>query len=413
MTGNEAVAQAMKQINPDVVAAYPITPQTEIVQIFSSFVADGLVNADFVTVESEHSAMSATIGASAAGARAMTCTSSNGLAFMWEVVYIAASMRLPIVMPVANRALSGPINIHCDHSDTMGARDSGWIQLYSENAQEAYDNTLQAVRIAEHPDVLLPVMPCMDGFIISHALENISLLDDDAVRRFVGEYKPDLRLLDVEHPVTMGPLDLYDFYFEHKRLQAEAMHSAKRVVIEVGKEFGKISGREYGFFEAYRVDDAELAILALGSTAGTAKAVVDELRGKGKKAGLLKLRAFRPFPAEELAGVLAHVKALAVLDRADSFNAMGGPVFAETRAALFELEKGPIVVNYIYGLGGRDVDLDMLRSVYADLERYAAAGKPDKTTHYLGVREVSGGNGANQGEPAQGAGNRSFTSLMR
>ncbi|MCL6451990.1 MAG: hypothetical protein K6T75_11910, partial [Acetobacteraceae bacterium] len=243
LTGNEAVALAMKQVRPDVVAAYPITPQTDIVQFFSTFVANGEVDTEFVTVESEHSAMSATIGAAAAGARAMTATSSQGLALMWEMLYIAASNRLPIVMPVVNRALSAPINIHCDHSDSMGARDSGWIQLYSENAQEAYDNLLQAVKIAEHPDVLLPVMVCLDGFIISHALENLEVLGQEAVTEFVGEYRPDVTLLDPARPVTFGPLDLYDFYFEHKRQQAEAMNGAARVVAEVADDFFRLSGR--------------------------------------------------------------------------------------------------------------------------------------------------------------------------
>ena len=330
-TGNEAVAFGMKQINPDVVAAYPITPQTEIVQIFSNFVADGLVDTEFVTVESEHSAMSAVIGAAAAGARSMTATSSAGLAYMHEVVYIAASMRLPIVMQVVNRALSGPINIHCD---AMGERDSGWIQIYAENAQEAYDNLLQAHRIAEHPDVMLPVMVCMDGFIISHALENIELNDDAFVQDFVGSYQPDHYLLDVENPLTVGPLDMFDYYFEHKRHQAEAMRKAKQVIIDVGKAYGEKTNRSYGLYETYQLADAETAIVVMGSTAGTAKAVVNELRKQGQKVGLLKLRSFRPFPHQELAQELQHLKAIAVLDRADSFNAFGAPLFTQTRAAL-------------------------------------------------------------------------------
>lgn len=386
-TGNEAVAQAMKQINPDVVAAYPITPQTEIVQIFSTFVADGLVKTEFVTVESEHSAMSATVGASAAGARAMTATSSQGLAYMWEVLYIAAGLRLPIVMPVVNRALSAPINIHGDHSDTMGARDAGWIQLYAENAQEAYDNLIQAVRIAEHPEVLLPVMSMMDGFIISHALENVSFLDDETVQRFIGEYKPDHYLLDVDHPITVGAFDLYDYYFEHKRQQAEAIEKARAVIAQVGAEYGRISGRSYGFFEPFYLDDAELVIVAIGSTAGTAKAVVKALRKEGVKAGLLKLRVFRPFPTAELAAALSKAKAVAVLDRAASFGGVGGPLFMEVRAALYDLPTRPLVTNYIYGLGGRDIDLAMLRHVYDELGAVAKAGQVKELVKYLGVRE--------------------------
>ena len=386
-TGNEAVAEGMRQINPDVVAAYPITPQTEIVQIFSSFVANGKVDTEFVTVESEHSAMSATVGAASAGARAMTATSANGLALMWEIVYIAASMRLPIVMPVVNRALSGPINIHCDHSDTMGARDSGWIQIFSENAQEAYDNLLQAVRIAENKNVLLPVMVTMDGFIISHAMEVMHLLEDEKVRQWVGEYVPENPLLDVDNPVTVGPLDLYDWNMEHKRQQAEAMVQAKPVILEVARDYAKLSGREYGLFEEYMLDDAEIAIVALGSTAGTAKEVVKALRADGVKAGLLKVRVFRPFPACEIARALQGKKAIAVMDRSDSFNAVSGPVFAEVRSAMYGMENAPAIVDYIYGIGGRDVTMDHIKSVYDDLAKIVKTGQVERTLTYLGIRE--------------------------
>ena len=271
LTGNDAGAEAMRQIDPDVVAAFPITPQTELMHKFAEHVADGDVKAELVLVESEHSAMSATVGAAAAGARPMTATSANGLALMWEIVYIAASYRLPIVMPVVNRALSGPINIHCDHSDTMGCRDTGWIQLYSENAQEVYDNILQAIRIAEHPDVLLPVMVTFDGFIISHTVEVMEALEDVEARKWVGEYEPKYTLLNTDSPVTFGPLDLQDYYFEHKRQQVEAMSHAPDVIREVGRDYGKLSGRAYDLFERYELDDAELAVVALGSTCGTAK----------------------------------------------------------------------------------------------------------------------------------------------
>jgi pyruvate ferredoxin oxidoreductase alpha subunit len=386
-TGNEAVAEGMRQINPDVVAAYPITPQTEIVQIFSSFVANGKVDTEFVTVESEHSAMSATVGASSAGARAMTATSANGLALMWEIVYIAASMRLPIVMPVVNRALSGPINIHCDHSDTMGARDAGWVQIFSENAQEAYDNLLQAVRIAEDKNVLLPVMVTMDGFIISHAMEVMHLLEDEKVRKWVGEYVPENPLLDVDNPVTVGPLDLYDWNMEHKRQQAEAMIQAKPVILEVAKDYAKLSGREYGLFEEYMLDDAEIAIVVLGSTAGTAKEVVKALRADGVKAGLLKVRVFRPFPAREIAAALGGKKAIAVMDRSDSFNAVSGPVFAEVRSAMYGVENAPKIVDYIYGIGGRDVTMDHIKSVYDDLAKIVKTGQVERALTYLGIRE--------------------------
>jgi len=387
LSGNEAVAHAMKQINPDVVAAYPITPQTEIVQIFSSFVANGQVDTEFVTVESEHSAMSATIGASAAGARAMTATSSQGLAYMFEVVYIAASMRLPIVFPVVNRAVSGPINIHCDHSDAMGLLNSGVIQLYSENAQEAYDNMIQAIRIAEHPDVLLPVMVNMDGFITSHALDVLEVIDDESVKNFVGSYKPQEALLDVENPVSMGNFDMYDYYFEHKRQQIAAMENAKKVIEEVGKEYEKISGRSYGLIDKYKLDDAELAVVVLNSAAGSAKGVVDELRAKGMKVGVLKPRAFRPFPYEAIQDALKGVKAVAVMDRAETFSTLGGPMFADVRTTLYDLKNDIKVVNYVYGLGGRDLRLEDVEEVFYDLENIAKTGKVDKFVNYLGLRE--------------------------
>lgn len=387
MTGNETAAQAMRQICPDVVAAYPITPQTEIVQIFSTFVADGIVPTEFIPVESEHSAMSATIGAAAAGARAMTATSSQGLAYMWEVLYIAAGMRLPIVMPVVNRALSGPINIHCDHSDSMGARDSGWLQIYSETAQEMYDNMIQAVRIAEHEAVRLPVMVLMDGFITSHCMENVSLLPDAQVKEFIGQYHIEHALLDVDNPSTWGPLALQDFYFEFKRQQVEATIQAKQVIAEVAEEFAQLSGRRYGFLETYQMDDAEIAIVVIGSTAGTAKYVVNQLRKEGIKAGVVKIRVFRPFPYEEFHRVLAGVSAVAVLDRAESFSTMGGPVHAELRAAMYDAKHRPLIINYIYGLGGRDVTPEMIESVYRHLVRIAESGQVDSVYNFLGIRE--------------------------
>lgn len=387
LTGNEAAGLAMKQINPDVVAAYPITPATEIVQIFSTFAADGEVDTEFVPVESEHAAMSACIGAAAAGARAMTGTSSQGLALMHEVLYIAAGLRLPIVMAEVNRALSAPLNIHCDHSDTMGSRDAGWIQLFSENAQEMYDNLFQAVRIAEHPDVMLPVMCTMDGFIISHAQECVELVETERVRGFIGEYHPKYPLLDTDHPVSLGALDLYDWYFEHRRGQAEGMFQAPRVIEEVGLAYGDLTGRGYGLFETFHLEDAERVLVILGSTAGTAKHLIKELRAKGERVGLLKLRAFRPFPAVQLAQALARAKAVAVLDRADSLAAFGGPLFSDVRAACYDLNPRPAIVNYIYGLGGRDCDLEQLRRVYADLTGIIRQGRADPAVQYLGLRE--------------------------
>ena len=386
LTGNEAGAYAMLQINPDVVAAYPITPQTEMMHKFAGFVADGMVDTEFILVESEHSAMSAVVGSSAAGCRSMTATSANGLALMWEIVYIASGNRLPITMAVVNRALSAPINIHCDHSDSMGARDAGWIQLFSESSQEVYDNMIQAIRIAETQDVLLPVMVTLDGFVLSHTIERVEMLEDEAVKNFVGTYVPDHPLLNLESPVTYGPLDLQDYYFEHKRQQVEAMKYAKDAILKVADEFAELSGRKYGLFESYRLEDAEIAAVVLGSTAGTAKAVVDNLREDGIKAGMLKLRSFRPFPAEELLEALKDMKAIAVMDRSDSFGAMGGPVFAELRSAFYGKSDVPIV-NHIYGLGGRDVPGTDVEKVYRGLDSIASSGEIGDLVSYLGVRE--------------------------
>ncbi|GMO39650.1 MAG: transketolase C-terminal domain-containing protein [Treponemataceae bacterium] len=386
LSGNEAVAIAMKQINPDVMGAFPITPSTEIPQYFSLYVANGEVDTEFVAVESEHSAMSCCIGAQAAGGRAVTATSSCGLALMWELLYVAASSRLPVTLACINRALSGPINIGNDHSDSMGARDSGWIQLYAENNQEAYDNFCMAMRIGEHPDVRLPVMTCQDGFITSHAIENIELLEDAEVKSFVGKYAPANYLLKSENPLMVGPYDIAAYYMEHKYQQATAMKNAKKVILDVAKEFAKISGRAYGLFEEYRMEGAEKAILLIGSSAGTAKYVVDRLREKGEKAGLVKLRVFRPFPMEELAKALAGVKALAVLDKADSFSATGGPLFKETRSALYGAEKQPLAVNYIYGLGGRDVKTDDIEFVFKQLDEALKTKTCGEIYRYLGVR---------------------------
>ncbi|RLC90835.1 MAG: pyruvate ferredoxin oxidoreductase [Chloroflexi bacterium] len=389
LTGNAAVATAMRQINPDVVAAYPITPQTSTVQTFADFVADGLVDTEFVCVESEHSAMSACVGASAAGARVMTATAANGLALMWEILYIAASNRCPIVMSLVNRALSAPINIHCDHSDVMGIRDSGWLILFSENGQEAYDNLIQAVRIAEHPDVLLPVAICQDGFITSHALERVEIYDDADVRAFVGEYKPQWPLLDLEHPKTYGPLDFYDYYYEHKRQQVEAMEHAQRVILEVAEEFNRKFNRNYGLFEPYRLEDAEVAVIVANSTAGTARVVVDRLRDEGLKVGLLKPRVFRPFPAEELADALSHLKAVAVMDRSISFGAMdnAGPLFLELAAALALHGVQVPMADYVYGLGGRDILPHEIERVYRDALKVAETGRVERRVTYLSVRE--------------------------
>jgi len=387
LNGNQAIAEATRQIDPDVIAAYPITPSTAIVESIAQFKADGLISGEFVCPESEHSAMSVCIGAASAGGRVMTATASQGLALMWEMLYIAAGLRLPIVAGIANRSLSAPINIHGDHSDTMGARDSGWIQLYSEGCQEAYDNLIQAFRIAEHLDVRTPVLVGLDGFIISHSMEVIQVEDDDEVKKFVGEYKPVYPLLDTSRKLTVGPIDFTDYYFEHKRGQIEGIENAPRVIEAVGKEFGQKFGREYGFFEEYKMNDAELCIVVMSSAAGTCKDAVDELRSEGKRIGLLKPRVFRPFPHQKIAEALKKMKAVAVLDRSSSPGAFGAPLFTEIRSALYDYSQRPKIVNYVYGLGGRDIMVEHFKEVASKLERIAETGKIEEICGYINLRE--------------------------
>ncbi|MHB1340965.1 MAG: pyruvate ferredoxin oxidoreductase [Coriobacteriia bacterium] len=386
-TGNTVVAEAMRQCAPDVMAAYPITPQTTIVEEFAAFVAKGKVHTEYVTVESEHSAMSACVGASAAGARVMTATSSQGLALMWEELHIAAGMRLPIVMANANRALSAPINIHCDHSDIMGARDTGWVTLFAETAQEAYDNTIMSVRIAEHPDVLLPVMSTLDGFITTHSIDRVCVMDDESVAAFVGEYKPENALLDLENPVTHGAFaGLGGPFFEFKKSQRDAIERARKVVNQIGEEFSALSGRPFGMIETWGMDDAEVAIIVIGSTAGNVRHVARQAREQGVKIGIIKVRCWRPFPFGEIAEALAGVKAVAVLDRAESFGAEGGPLFLEVRSALYDSTDRPAVVDYIYGLGGSDVRLELIESVIKDMSDIASGAEAPAGLVYLGTR---------------------------
>ena len=388
LSGNEAVAYAIKQIEPDVMPAFPITPSTEIPQYVASYIANGEMDTEFIPVESEHSAMSATLGACAAGARALTATSSCGMALMWEELYVAASDRLPIVMALVNRALSGPININADHSDSMGARDSGWIQIYAESNQEVYDNFLQAFPIAEHKDVMLPVMICQDGFITSHGVENILLVETDSVKEFVGERNPEHYLLNAKEPMAVGPYAVSNYYMETKRGQREAMKNARKVILEVADRFEKMTGRRYGFFEEYCLEDAEYAIVIIGSAAGTCKAAVDKIRKEtGKKVGLLKIRVFRPFPEEEIAAALAHVKAIAVLDCSEMFAATGGPLGAEVQAALYRAKAGADVVNYFYGLGGRDITVEDFEQVYGKLEKLSSEHEITDMYEYIGLRK--------------------------
>ena len=386
LSGNEAVAYAMKQINPDVMGAFPITPSTEIPQYFAQYVANGEVDTEYVTVESEHSSMSTCIGASAAGARAVTATSSCGLALMWELLYVAASSRLPVTLALVCRALTGPININNDHSDAMGARDTGWIQLFAENNQEAYDNYIQAMPISENPDVRLPIMVCQDGFITSHAVENIELESDEMVKNFVGEYHPEHYLLKHENPLAVGPYGVSPYYMEAKMAQVQAMKNAKQVILDIGKKFGDQTGRYYGFFESYQLEDADSAVVIIGSSAGTARATVDKLRAEGRKVGMLKIRVFRPFPFEEVAEALSGLKAVAVMDKAESFSAAGGPLFAETRSALYDLDNRPKAINYVYGLGGRDFRVEDCEYIFDQLDEIIATGKTGEVYRHIGQR---------------------------
>ncbi len=387
MSGNEAVAYAIRQINPDVMPAFPITPSTEIPQMVSTYIANGEIDTEFIPVESEHSSMSAAIGAEAAGARSLTATSSCGLALMWEELLVAASNRMPVALALVNRTLSGPININCDHTDGMGARDTGWIQIYAENNQEAYDNFIQAYPIAEHKDVHLPIMICQDGFITSHAVENITLLEDEQVREFVGTYEPEEYLLNPGKPMALGPYSISAYAMEARKNQEIAMENAKGVILEVADKFRALSGRGFGLFEEYRTEDADFIMLIMGSAAGTAKQAVDDLRKKGKKVGVLKLRVFRPFPATEIAKALSGCKAVAIMDRCESYNGNGGPLGSEVMAGLYREKIVIEAVNYIYGLAGRDFTVDHVYEIFEELEKAVGEGKTVEQFRYIGLRE--------------------------
>jgi pyruvate ferredoxin oxidoreductase alpha subunit len=385
-TGDEAIAYAVKQSNVDLVAAYPITPQTIIVERFSKYVADGEVTSGYVCVESEHSAISASIGASLTGARVFTATASQGLALMHEILYIASGLRCPIVMGVANRALSAPLNIHGDHSDMMGSRDSGWIQVYVENAQEAYDWTIIAFKIAEDKDVQLPMSVNVDGFIITHALEGVDTIEDKSANQFLQTRNP-LFTLDPEKPITVGPMCLPEYYFEFKRQQVGAMENVQSVLDKVCKEYKGVSGRNYGILETFGMEDAEAAIVCLGSTAGTAKEVARKLRAQGKKVGVIKLWLYRPFPTEQLSAALKKVKALAVFDKAVSFGAPYGALCSDVVSTVHTLKASPKIFNVIYGLGGRDIQTPEIELIFNQALETAETGIVKEKTIFLGVRE--------------------------
>jgi len=379
LTGGAAAAEALRQIEPDVMAVYPITPQTTIIETYAKFKADGEVATEVIEVESEHSAISACVGASAAGARTVTATSSQGLALMNEILYIASGMRLPILMVVSARALSAPINIHGDHSDVMGARDAGWIQIFSENAQEVYDNTIIGMKLAEK--IGLPVMVIMDGFNTSHCVENLEILSKKEVQKFVGEYAPEKYLLNVSDPVTFGPLALQNSYFEFKVDQEKAMRDAKEIYWEISKEYEKLSGRSKNYFEAYQLADAEQVIVLAGSTAGSTKDVVDKLKKNGQKAGLLKINLFRPFPREEIVNALKNAKSIAVMERAISSGTYS-PIYQDIVSGFYQADSKPQIQPYVYSLGGRDIFAEDIEKVFAEL----TAGDISNEIKYIGIK---------------------------
>lgn len=387
LTGAELMAHAMRQTNPDVVACYPVTPQTVITETFSEFVARGEVQTEFVAVESEHAAMSALVGAAAAGARAQTATAGPGMALMFEMLYVASGNRLPIVMHLVTRSFSAPINILCDHSDAMAMRDSGWVMLVGEGAQDAYDNGIMAVRIAEHPDVMLPVANLLDGFIITHAVERAEMLPDDVVGKFVGTYKAERSLLDVDAPVTYGPIDFHDYYFAHKRQQIQAMTNAEEVVRQVSAEFGELTGRHYGLLETYRMEDAEIAAIVMGSSSGTVRETVDWLRRDGIKAGVIKIRCFRPFPVQDMARLLEPLKGVAVLERATGFGGASNPLTVETGYILHNYGLDIRLTSYVYGLGGRDTTPGQFRQAYEHLLTARDEEAGPEPVRYLGLEE--------------------------
>lgn len=352
---------------------------------YQKFAADGEVHCRVIPVESEHSAMSACIGSSAVGARVATASASAGLALMWEILYCAASMRMPIIFTVANRALSAPINIHNDWSDTYGARDSGFIQIYTQSCQEAYDTTIMAFKIAEDHKVLLPIMVCIDGFILSHNVERVEMLPTEAVENFLGVRKPFITL-DPENPITMGPLALTNYYFEFKEQQDRAMEAVPEVFAKVEAEFEMMTGRKYGMFEKHKTDDADIILFTHSTPGGTAKATVDVLREKGEKVGVVRLRMFRPFPTKEIVEVVKNAKAVAVFEKCRSFGAPSNPLALELRTALYDLEKRPMVTDFVIGLGGRDVPPTTIIEGYEKTKEYLKKGKAP-LYETLGVRK--------------------------
>lgn len=372
--GNMASSHALRQAQVDVMSMYPITPSTPIVQNYAAFLANGYVDGEIITVESEHAAMSGCVGAAAAGGRVTTATSSQGLALMIEVLYQAAGMRLPIVLNLVARALASPLNIHCDHSDLYLTRDTGWLSLLTCNPQEAYDFTLMAFRIAENLKVRIPTIVTQDGFLSSHTAQNVKPLSDEVAYKFVGDYISKNPMLDFNKPVTYGAQTEEDWYYEHRAQLHAALMESSSVIEEIFEEFYKLTGRKYNLVESYDMADADVAIFAIGTTAETARVAAKEARAKGIKAGVVTIRSFRPFPTEKVKEALKNVKAIAVLDKAMSIGAMG-PLYSEVAGALYNLQNKAVASNYIYGLGERDMTVSDLLGIFEEINKNAKEGK--------------------------------------
>jgi pyruvate ferredoxin oxidoreductase alpha subunit len=384
-TGDEAIAEAAALCNPDVISAYPITPQTIIVEHLSELVADGKLDCEFVPVESEHSAMTCALAASMTGARTFTASASQGILLMYEILYVTASARAPVIMGVANRALSGSINIHGELTDMMVCRDSGWLQFFSSDAQAAYDNIIQAYRIAEDPEVLTPAMVGQDGFIISHALERVEALDTAFIQDFLPPYEREYRL-DPDNPITLGLLFLPDYYQESKYQQVEALKNAKRKIVEVGQEFGERTGRHYGLIHTYEVEDADVTMITMGAFAGTARDTVRQLRAKGKKVGLIEMRTYRPFPGEEILQALKGTKAVVVMERSIAFGGLGSGLYTDMKALLYDEKERPPVLGFVGGIGGRDLAPSEFAKLY-DRGFEAIGSEGSRKVEWIALRE--------------------------
>jgi pyruvate ferredoxin oxidoreductase alpha subunit len=382
-----AAAEAIKMANVDVVAAYPITPQTHIVEHLAELVADGELDAEFVPVESEHSAMSVCCGSSAMGARTFTCTSSQGLALMNEIVFIAASLRLPIVMILANRSLSGPLSIWNDHTDVMSVRDCGWIQVFADNGQELFDHILFAYRVGEDPKVSLPVMINIDGFIVTHVIEAVEYWEEQQVKKYLPSFKP-VNVLHPDKPITMGAFGMPGIFSEAKKAQDEALIASKPHIMKAWDEMAQIVGRRYEPVETYQLEGAETAFLTMGSFSETASIAIDMLRQQGKPVGQIKLRLWRPFPFDEIREATKSIRKLIVIDRAISYGGPGGPVASEIRAALYQEKNMPAIANFLCGFAGRDVTANDFIKMYEKTEELARSKKPIREEDYLfyGVR---------------------------